>query len=77
MKDIIKEFKISKATTYSGRRYNLFLFDYGYEDAIDNFCGYLLELNRFAENVDPPTAFYPQINFSLLIQAVLFYNTSR
>jgi len=30
MKDIIKEFKISKATTYSGRRYNLFLFDYGY-----------------------------------------------
>ena len=42
MKDIIKEFKISKATTYSGRRYNLFLFDYGYEDAIDNFCGYLL-----------------------------------
>jgi hypothetical protein len=35
------------------------------------------ELNRFAENVDPPTAFYPQLNFSLLIQAVLFYNTSR
>jgi hypothetical protein len=31
MKDIIKEFKISKATTYSGRRYNLFLFDYGYK----------------------------------------------
>ena len=31
MKDIIKEFKISKATTYSGRKYNLFLFDYGYK----------------------------------------------
>jgi hypothetical protein len=39
--------------------------------------GYVDELNRFAENVDPPTKFYPQINFSLLIQAILFCNTSR
>jgi hypothetical protein len=37
MKDIIKEFKISKATTYSGRRYNLCLFDYGYEPEIAKF----------------------------------------
>ena len=36
MKDIIKEFKISKATTYSGRRYNLFLFDYGYTYTIND-----------------------------------------
>jgi len=39
--------------------------------------GYPDELNRFAENVDPPTAIYPQINFNLLIQAILFCNTSR
>jgi len=38
MKDIIKEFKISKATTYSGRRYNLFLFDYGYKPIISIIC---------------------------------------
>jgi hypothetical protein len=38
---------------------------------------YVDELNRFAENVDPPTAIYPQINFNLLIQAILFCNTSR
>jgi len=38
---------------------------------------YIAELNRFAENVYPPNAFYPQVNFSLLIQAMLVYSTSR
>jgi len=41
------------------------------------YLGYPYELNRFAENVYPPTGFYPLINFMLLIQATLVYNTSR
>jgi hypothetical protein len=45
-------------------------------EIIANFT-YWQELNRFAEKVDPPTAFYPQINLCPLIQAILFCNTSR
>jgi hypothetical protein len=40
-------------------------------------CGFIAELNRFAENVYPPTGFYPPIDFILLIQAILIYSTSR
>ena len=37
---------------------------------------YIAELNRFAEDVDPPTGFYPQIKLILLIQAILVYSNS-
>ena len=39
--------------------------------------GLAYELNRFAETANPQKSYYPQINFILLVQAILVYSTSQ